>query len=49
MPYVASIIFLEVLSNFESIQTKEYLSWLYHDFKFQSEYFFSIFLGALYL
>lgn len=46
MAGVASILpFLEVLANPDAIESKEYLSWAYHAFGFQSNYSFSIFLG----
>ena len=47
MAGVASILpFLEVLANPDAIESKEYLSWMYHAFGFQSNYSFSIFLGC---
>ena len=47
MAGVASILpFLEVLANPNSIESKEYLSWAYSVFGFQSNYNFSIFLGS---
>ncbi|MBA32050.1 MAG: ABC transporter ATP-binding protein [Chloroflexi bacterium] len=48
MAGVASILpFLEVLANPDTIKSKEYLSWAYHAFGFQSNYSFSIFLGCI--
>jgi ABC-type multidrug transport system fused ATPase/permease subunit len=47
MAGVASMLpFLEVLANPDAIESKEYLSWAYHAFGFQSNYSFSIFLGC---
>ena len=47
MAGVASILpFLDVLANSDAIESKEYLSWAYHAFGFQSNYSFSIFLGC---
>lgn len=47
MTGVASILpFLDVLANPEVIESKRYLSWGYHFFRFQSTHSFSLFLGC---
>jgi len=47
MTGVASILpFLDVLSNSNSIESKEYISWAYHALDFQDHYSFKIFLGC---
>ncbi len=47
MTGVASILpFLDVLSNPDAIESKEYISWAYYAFDFQDHYSFKIFLGS---